>query len=704
MARQRNTRVAVQSSDRFVGTSVHAPSNAQADQGAARKAAALGEFLGFAGDFAAEQIQVKQGKDAAEGATAAMNGEFTDEELHTMEKSAAFVQGAQKVLAKQRIIEDAAAADHWYQTEFDKGAGLDELRSGLNEFWKGRYDGVSTGIAREIAPLMAQTSDNIMASHAKFQAATTHEQLVEAQGQVLDQMFEAGNYDQWSKIREEGNGVIGKDEFNRVAVDAINRHALESLDEKVWDLPQFAKLKENKKFSETIGKGINNARIARHKAAETATINQQGEELARLGMAADAGDPNFPDWMARATTKQDSGVHLVESDDAAKALWARWYTANSKPSDESLNASLWAEGSGRHIKDDAGRDTAAMQDASAHAESIADKNPALQEEDVKAIARAYLIERSTTNNYLPKQLKGELEISPTHPRFVDAYELYKTFEGERKGWVGHEIDPRVTRSFGAYARHLRETGDTKKAIERISAFDRGLYEAIKPEDRTKAEDKIVDTLRDGFMFGDNDINDSHRLRSIVTEDFRYYVESGMPYEMAIEESYNNLSDRYSVVDGELYDINDGWGKDAQKAANMAKEALAIDYEETTFWTGRPDISDISIIPTPGKQGYVRVALAGALQSLGSMTDVPIADLMANYNDAEEAINILSAKASEDEKSADVIERAKAELTPIPVQFSYKHPELYQQLLEQRETKWNSLTQAQRDAHEARQRN
>lgn len=696
--RRRTRRVQVQSSDSFVGTGVHAPSQVATNSKAASNAAALGSALNLGGKFAAEQIEIGQNKDRQAGAQAAMEGKFTDEELHQMEQSAAYVQGAQSVLAKQRIIEDSAAATEWYQREFDKGAGLDDLRHGLNQFWSARYAGVSTGIAREIAPLMAQASDSIMSSHAKFQAAETQDQLIQAQTEVLSQALKGGNYD-WNALRTQGNSILGKDTMNAVAVDAISRHAAESLDETVWDRKEFSMLRQNHSFRDDIDKNINDTRTARFKAGEEATINAQGAALAELGSLADAGDPRFVQAMPNATQANADGVHLVETDTQSAALWARYMKAIQSPADTSVNTTLWAQGNGRTIAKDADRDAAAMADAQSKVEQML-KTGKTDEEGAAAAGRAYLIERSTINNYLPKQLRGELEISPTHPNFSSAVDLYDQFEAERPGWVAEHMDSNTVREIRSYKRHLTQTGDPQKALERINTNDPSLYSNLTPKMVSKAENQIVDDMRDGLLWSDNGISDSDRLRGLVKDDFKYYVEQGLGVEAAMEQTMLNLDGRYVAVGGELYLTNEGWGSNANEALNVALEAYAMEQGQTEWWSSdSPNVDMVRAMPVPNKPGYVRFSVKGSLMSLGSMTEVPISDVMGGYT----AFKNAAAALAEDRQDVDLETKARNSLTPIPISVSIENPELYQRMVEERDRKWNSLTPAQRDAHKARQR-
>jgi hypothetical protein len=350
---------------------------------------------------------------------------------------------------------------------------------------------------------------------------------------------------------------------------------------------------------------------------------------------------------------------------------------------------------------DSERDAAAISDASARVEHLIDQG--VEPQEAQAAGRAYIIERSTVNNYLPKGIKAELEISPTHPNFSQAVSLYEQFEAERPDWVADHIDSNTVREIRSYQRHLQQTGSEEEALARINASDEKLYKALEPKVIAEASDAIVEDLRDGIFLTHNGINDSDRLRLLIKGDFKYYVEQGLGTESAMAQTINNIKGRYTAVGGEMYLNNEGWGQNADKALEAALKVYAKENEAVGFFGGA-DLDSVSARPVPNKPGMIRLSLKGSLMSLGSMTDVSIKDVMSSYTDGAKATAVKAAAKSQDAKHLKVERLAKEALTPIPASISSgKSTNAYIQMLEVRESKWASLTNEQRDAHMQRQR-
>ncbi len=685
--RRKTRRIQIQPSDQPTHLGIHAPSAVNAPSKTARQASALSAALGLGQQVAGDQIQQRQAEDAEDGALAAMRGDFSDEELHKMEKSAAFVTSAQKVLAKQRIIEDATAAREWYQQEFDKNAGLDDLRAGLNQFWETRYAGVSTGIAREIVPLMSQTSDEIIKSHARYQEEQTHTELVTAQGMVLDQALRAGTYDH-DAVRGEASALLGKDAANALITERWIEYAISMNDETILDHNDLNTLRQNRKYAPKIASARNNIEKARIAANEEATINTQGQIAARIGEAADLGSTDFPSLMEQYTTPDPvTGVAIIETDDQARGLWTRYFRSFGEDAKSDIHKANWLAGLARRSAKRADREQGA-------ADAI---NEIANREGPEA-AEAVLIERSVINNELPAFAKAEIEIAPTNPAFRKAVDLFEKFEAYNKGWIGSQINSDTVRDILYYQR-LREDHGEERAIELLDSYDPKLFEQ---SGGTRAVNEVIPTIIDiidgnnvSNLFSGNHLEDSAVLRSMIHDDMKYYVNQGRSLDEALKLTAVNLnpeSGRYVNVDGHLYKNTDGWNSDAPEVAELTRTEFAKELGETKWYSSEGDGDEIEIVPVLNRPGFVRI---------GHKNDVIKYEIRSIAELNERFLQVRAENEAEiirqgDEKTRrELDEKAKDLYMPLPSYVGTPDPAMVDIMRAAREEQWDDLPEQER---------
>lgn len=699
--RRRTQRVQVASSDQAIGLGVHAPSVVRTQSDAANKAAALSNFLGFGQKLAGQQIERKQELDKTAGAEAAARGDFDEQTLHTMEKSAAFVFGAESVLAKERAVLDKAAAKEFYQTTVDKGLTPAEVDVQMDNWWKERYEGVSTGMARMVLPHMQQARQEILGQHIQMQAAETVNELTAAQGTIIDDALRSGTYNH-DDVRAESNRVLGKDATNALLTERWIAYAADAQDETILDSEELAMLRQNREYAPDIQKARSDIKTARIEAAEQATFATQGAMQAAIGKLADNGDPRFWDALDRSVVADKNGVRVVEKDSEVEAYINRFYKAQEKAQVGSVNTNLWATGNGRSMKSNSERDEAANK----HANDVVTRaiEQGATEDEAAAIGRASLIDAAVRNNYAPTALRDQIEVSPQNAEaWTAGYDLYTQMRARKaSSKVLNQIDSDTVRAYETYERLVRETGNPERARESIASSDFSLWKNVGDSVKTDMENSVVDTLRDGFLFGDNDINDSTRLRTMVKEDLEYYVSKGFPEDEAVKMAVNNLDperQRYTVVAGELYRSTEGWGTQASEAVKLAKETYAEQNDVRGFFGGI-DSDDINVRPVPNKPGYVYIAGPGPLASFGSAEEVSIEQINEGYAAFNEGV----ARASAEARDEKVVESAMNELYPLPKGHGVGTDVRRSFAKKEQERRWNALTPEQQDALIDRQGN
>lgn len=600
--RRRTRRVQVASSDQASSLGVHAPSVVQTRSKAADQAFALSNALGFAQKFAGEQIQAKQARDDEAGALAAMKGEFTDEELHTMQKSAAYVRGAQRVLAKQRIVEDAAAAQEWYQTEFDKGAGLDDLRAGLNKFWADRYEGISTGLAREVAPLMAQTSDKLMTAHAGFQAEQTQIDVETAIVSSASAAFETGamNAEEWKVARSDAIELAGKDRANELLFAAVEQHVAATGNPDVWDEPYLEMLKTNPKFAQRAAKSRGDAAKAQRKAYEDATVLERAAIEATLIESAQAGSPttmtdlrnqfeagNVDEEIVRNVTKQyaNAVVEFQVADDFVER-YTRGATAALDLSD------------------------ADYSDRSKAAFGF------LVEQNGEAEGTAMFLDGIVKNGRMPTWVKRRLDAaSVSNPdEFAASYAWYSTMMSADPLKTRQLVTERTQTLFDSYELMRADYGDA--AMDHMQNVDPSLVANVPKTDYNDYLDDAIGEVEDGPWFNNLDEADPY-TRKIVKQRYNHMLSLGRLPEKAAEFAVADIKKRYTIRDGKL------WPNAARPPAQPVLDYVKKSYQQTD-----EDNREYEIVPAMNRPGFAWVRPQGALAYGGEL--VRVDDMTEGY--------------------------------------------------------------------------
>ncbi len=268
---RKTTRVAVQSSDQFVGTGVHAPSFVRTPSSSlADTAAALEGFLKVGGAARADYLSDKRKKDIAAGTLAAEKREVDPETLRQQEHSAAWVYGAEKVLGRARAITDGAELLKRYESEFDKNQSVPELRHWLDEQMNGLYAGADAGIAREAAPYLSRSAERILATHGQYEAADAKANVANALATGTIDALKNGimTSERWKQTRDEYTGLADTKELGLKALtDDIIDYAIQAKDETILDNPLFEHLKMNTATRDLWTAGYEKATVAREKQA-----------------------------------------------------------------------------------------------------------------------------------------------------------------------------------------------------------------------------------------------------------------------------------------------------------------------------------------------------------------------------------------------------------------------------------------------------
>lgn len=638
--RRRNRRVQVASSDQASSLGVHAPSVVQTQSKAAGQAFALSNALGFAQEFAGEQIKLKQGRDEEAGSLAAMNGEFTDEQLHTMEKSAAYVRGAQKVLAKQRIVEDAAAAQEWYQTEFDKGAGLDELRSGLNDFWKSRYDGISTGLAREVAPLMAQTSEKLMTAHAINQAEQVNSDIQTAITTSAAAAFENGSMDatEWSVAREDAIALVGKDRANELLFAAVEQSVAKSGNPDVWDEPYLEMIKTNPKYAQRAAKSQDDARKSQKTAFDKATIVQRARIEADLNVRAEAGDPAVLTDLSNqlAAGMVDEGIVRTVTKKYADAVVAG--TEQAAGTDAFHNATT-------SYLDLNNEDYNAVSKA-ALSELVAEHG----EEEGYAMFLDGVAKNGRMPQFLDRMMKNA---SPANPEgFDQAYQVFSTIrQADPAG--SHKLFTDETQTlFESYEVLVNDYGDPQIAVQKLNEIDPSLVGKVDRGDYNDALSDAIGKVEDGPFFNNLDEADPY-TRKLVTKRMNHMIAMGYAPEKAAEFAVNDIKSRYAIADGKLWPNTAGFQSDPTSVLEYTRERYSkLDAE------GR----EVEVVPNMARPGYAWVRPKGSLPFAGE--PVKVSDLDAHYRTDQKRIRDEALMATQAETKADLMLRAKQRATGL----------------------------------------
>jgi hypothetical protein len=635
--RRRTRRVQVASSDQASSLGVHAPSVVQTQSKAASQAFALSNALGFGMEFAGQQIQRKQGIDAEEGALAAARGEFTDEELHTMEKSAAYVRGAQKVLAKQRIVEDAAAAQEWYQTEFDKGAGVAELRAGLNDFWKSRYEGVSTGLAREITPLMADTSQKLMTAHAAFQAEQTQADVESAIVTSATAAFGNGsmNAEEWNVARQDAIALAGKDRANDLLFASIEQHVAASGDPAVWDEPYLEKLKTNPKYQQRAAKSQDDARKAQAKAFQDRTVFERAAIEAHNIERAQAGDASVLTDM-----RQQYADGLVD-EEIVRNVHKQYANAVANGLQDEIQTKAFFDGvSAYHDLND-----------SDYNDLVKASYVELMQKDPEN-ADALLADGIVKNGRMPTFMKRILDsASPSNPEnFEQAYGVYNTLRQADPAGYHRLVTEETKMKFDSYEILLND--NPKNAMQMLTEVDTSRIANVDQQDYRQHLDDAISDVVDGPFFNNLDDADPS-VRQLVKKRYNHMIAIGYTTDKAADFAVADIQQRYTIVKGRLWPNTAGWTEDPTPVLEYVQKS----YEQTDE-AGR----EYEVVPATGRPGHAWVRPIGSLAFGGE--PVRVSDMEAGYRMDQKALRDQEAVRAQAEVKNDIVLAAKQRATGL----------------------------------------
>ncbi len=713
---KRTKRVAVESSDRFYGTGVHAPSYVKGRTSSAQTtAAALEGFLRVGGQAAYLEAGRRADADKLRSDEATQAG-LTQEELDKMEETAAFVNQANATLNASRSIIDATTDMEWYQTEFDKNLSTLDLVEALNERDRGRMANASKAQSRAYFPRKTKANGRILAAHKLYEEKATHDKLVLAQGTLLQDLFKqsGGNptpedWNAWRTQTGEQPGAatqLGVDEANEIAVRAMDQYSHDDESEVIYDAPFAEKLRSNPKYKDEIDASYTKARNARIEKNEQISIAQQGLALSQMDQLADAGDLSLLDMIPAASRPNKNGVVLLETEVQIKALYNRLWAGVANQTMPALNASLWADGNGRMLANDAERDQA----ASDQTQLFRDQTGA---DDAQT--QAYSIGLSVVNDYVPMSLKSELEINPQNPAFLGAVALYEQFETQQPNFIGKHIASDTVRDILTYQRELVATGSQQKALEKIGNTDWSFVKNTPETVRAEAGIEVMDEL-DGFLWFKG-VKDSPRMRGMIKDEVNYFISKGYTIPQVITASVASLdpkSGRTTLVAGHLYRNDEGWGANAIESARVA-EIIMTKYaaeRQVYGWyepegKSAPDSDQVSMTPIPHKYGSVLIAVTGDLAGLSTMTERTIESMFAEVAEDDKEIELASQAATADA----VTEKAKANLTPFvgtrtlsPMSLASIFEPTREWAFQKREDNGNKLTPAQQQLLKRRVRN
>ncbi len=645
--KRRSRRVQVQSSDTFVGTGVYAPSNVRARSQAAENAFALSEALGFAAQATGEFVERRNEREMQAGAEAAARGDFNEQELHELEKSAAFVYGAEQILAKERAIIDEAAAIEYYQTEVDKSLSPSEVDEVMDAWWKERYEGISTGMARLVLPNMQASRERILANHINMQTQETQDQLLEAQGTVMQDALRTDSYDH-AVFREQSNRLLGKDATNQLITANAIEFAMSELDETVLDRDEWAMLREHRVYGPQIAQAraqVRTARIDARKAAETADRAFAYEGLRQM---AEARDPSVIGLIYDSATPDAEGVAII-SESEAQGLLKMYYDAGESEAITISMIDLIDQGLGGRDIPPAQYDEAFQAWVTAKQEQFAASNPDADPAAAAESLRVLTVERIAANGKMPGWMKRNLETaSPTNEaRFGEGYALYEEFEANHPGLVHSMINENAVRQFEMYDELSRDFGP-EGALERMRNFDRSLVSEVTRDERDQAIGDIVDSVTD-IPWSLREIQETPKLRRLVNDRFDYMIGLGLPVERAAEFAMNDLEQRFIIIDRQLYPASSPWGPNGNDAAEWYRGM------QETHGTG-----PIRFDPVPGEPNFVYVTPEeSVLPAAGER--ISIAAIANGYEGHLHAETVRAARDRNAEVRDEYIERAKDHL-------------------------------------------
>jgi len=676
MAKPINRRVAVRSSDTVVGAEVHARGAHQTGPSkSVLNAQTLSSALGLAGQVSLQRTE----KQVAAGALAAQQGDVDIDTLRAQEKSGAWVKGAEQIIGRARAIEDEAAMQEWYATEFDKDKDITVLRTELNAWQKDRYEGIDPGIAKEVAPYLSRGANALMKAHGASETAEgvamVQNGLATSTNEWLSRPAAERTAEEWKSQREEYTSMYPTREqgLQALASNMANAAILGKSELDLAENPMFEQMRTNPATRDIVSEGIKEAKRIRVKDYMENTKVQRALVEAEADSLIASGDfDSAMAFIAAESSAREDGNPPNLTEGEVDALVGKMYGVSSKQVLTPLMVQHMDEGNVYAIPSKWG--DAAFDAWYGQA----------QEKYDPADLGQRVVQRVVNAGWMPTRLKDMMEMAnPGNPELMgEAHAMYTAFEADYPGALaGGLISERALEEIEAYDQ-LSQDYPAERVVELMRGeHNPATYNQWTAEEKRTAQTDALSEVAD-VNWSWTELQENPLLKAKVDKRMRYFAGFGMTPEKAAEMAVKDIDSKHQVLGGELFDSASPWG---------AKGEEVIDYI-----LDQEEYEGSKIVPVPGEPNYAIIKDEDSMFAAG--TRVRVADLVSQFDSNEE--RLLNEAAAQ--RNARVRESHKEEaidrMFPGMGRAVFAEPGQAQlDLRDRRQAAWDSKTEAEKDA-------
>jgi hypothetical protein len=605
----------------------------QGDQSANRKAKALQQALGLGVDLYAGHLERKNEKGSALAATQASQGIERDESNTNKGYNDTF----QKVEAANDLAVFAQELPQLLESEGWTDMTEEDAQESINQYYEGQLRGVNPDsvYGKMVAEGVLKQNALLLDSYRTIKGEEARQENRIMIYNKTEAAYKAnGEIDHPTLMKELNELVPGPggrqnylDTVFQLAEAAGDPSIIASIPERFPNGEPTGINDPNLKpmFDDalTAAAGVQTERQKALVAAEKAATQTERAAMHALDkQLAAAGDPAVLQNIAEGGRPGPNGEAPRYSEAQQTALYNTLFTQQAKAGSNSALAVDFGNGAligATQDEYDQGHD-AYIEAADAQ---LMLSNPELSDEQRTDVLQQYSVERSVVNGKLPSVLKDQLSVNIRNPaRFKQAGELYRQLEAQLPGFAETQLTDKQSRMLETYNRLLQDTGSEQAALEALEAFEplRWKSDAIDQEDlQDSIEDAIVDVTDE--RIGPFDYAETDRLRARISAEVKHYVDMGYDVDQAAEFAATAIKKRSVRAGDYLYNLDAGWGSDAQAEMEWAVQNEA-DHQGV-------EADSIRLIPHPSKPNSVLIENINSILP-GTGFEMPISEIAANY--------------------------------------------------------------------------
>jgi hypothetical protein len=603
------------------------------DQSAVRKANALQQALGLGVDLYAGHLEKKNEQGAALAATQASQGLDRDQ----TNTNKGYVETYEKVEAGNDLATFAQELPKLLESEGWTDLTEEDAIASVNQYYEGQLRGVDpeSVYGKTVAEGVLKQTALLLDGYRTVKGEEARAENREMIYNKTEAAYKASGTIDHPTLMKELNEMVPGPGGRQTYLDTVFQLAEAAGDPTiVASIPDTfpngeptgvndPNLKPMFDDALTAAAGVQTERQKAFVAAEKAATQTERAAMHALDkqMAA-AGDPKVLQSISEGGRPGPNGEAPRYSEEQQTALYTSLFKAQAKGGSDSALAQDFGNGAligGTQDEYDRGHDSY-IQAADAQ---LMMSNPEISPEQRKEMLRQYSVERSVVNGRLPSVLKDQLSVNIRNPaRFKQAGELYRQLEAQLPGFVETQLSDKQSRMLETYTRLLQDTGSEQAALEALEAFEplRWKSDAIDQEDlQDSIEDAIVDVTDE--RIGPFDYAETDRLRARVSAEVKHYVDMGYDVDQAAEFASTAIKKRSVRAGDYLYNLDAGWGTDAQAEMEWAVQNEA-DHQGV-------EADSIRLVPHPSKPNFVLIENIDSILP-GTGFEMRISEIAANY--------------------------------------------------------------------------